>query len=70
MQLELYCGRKWDKVAISEPGWLGLHVSEANGGARYGLVEQAVVVEELGRACAPGPYLPTVLAAAILQKRT
>ena len=23
----------------------------------YGLVEQAVVIEELGRACAPGPYL-------------
>ena len=53
--------------AISEPGWLGLHVSEANGGAGYGLVEQAVVIEELGRACAPGPYLPTVLAAAILE---
>jgi 3-oxochol-4-en-24-oyl-CoA dehydrogenase len=54
--------------AIREPGWLGLHVSEANGGAGYGLVEQAVVVEELGRACAPGPYLGTVLAAAILQQ--
>ncbi|HTK15878.1 MAG TPA: acyl-CoA dehydrogenase [Acidimicrobiia bacterium] len=53
--------------AISEPGWLGLHVSEANGGAGYGLVEQAVVIEELGRACAPGPYVPTVLAAAVLQ---
>ncbi len=55
----------WD--AIREPGWLGLHVSEANGGAGYGLVEQAVVIEELGRACAPGPYVPTVVAAAILQ---
>jgi len=54
----------WD--AIREPGWLGLHVSEAHGGAGYGLVEQAVVIEELGRACAPGPYLPTVLASAIL----
>jgi len=32
-------------TAIGEPGWLGLHVSEANGGAGYGLVEQAVVVE-------------------------
>jgi alkylation response protein AidB-like acyl-CoA dehydrogenase len=53
--------------AISEPGWLGLHVAEDNGGAGYGLVEQAVVIEELGRACAPGPYLPTVLAAAVLQ---
>ena len=54
----------WD--AISEPGWLGLHVAEEFGGAGFGLVEQAVVVEELGRACAPGPYVPTVLAAAEL----
>ena len=55
-------------AAIREPGWLGLHISEAHGGAGYGLVEQAVVIEELGRACAPGPYLATVLAAAILQE--
>ena len=51
-------------AAICEPGWLGLHVSESYGGAGYSLVEQAVVVEELGRACAPGPYLASVLAAA------
>src|SRR5579862_6490933 len=52
--------------ALREPGWLGLHISEARGGAGYGLVEQAVVIEELGRACAPGPYLGTALAAAVL----
>jgi alkylation response protein AidB-like acyl-CoA dehydrogenase len=55
-------------AAICEPGWLGLHVSESYGGAGYSLVEQAVVVEELGRACAPGPYLASVLAAAVLQE--
>ncbi|MDQ1386172.1 MAG: hypothetical protein QOG65_3551, partial [Actinomycetota bacterium] len=55
----------WD--ALTEPGWIGLHVAEAHGGSGVGLVEQAVVVEELGRACAPGPYVPTVLAAAVLQ---
>ena len=54
-------------AAICEPGWLGLHVAESYGGAGYGLVEQAVVIEELGRACAPGPYLATVLAAAVIQ---
>ena len=54
-------------AALAEPGWLGLHVDESSGGAGYGYVEQAVVLEELGRAAAPGPYLPTVLAAAILQ---
>jgi alkylation response protein AidB-like acyl-CoA dehydrogenase len=54
-------------AALSEPGWLGLHVSEAHGGAGYGLVEQAVVIEEIGRAIAPGPYLATAIAAAILE---
>jgi alkylation response protein AidB-like acyl-CoA dehydrogenase len=53
-------------AALCEPGWLGLHVAEAHGGAGYGLVEQAVVVEELGRACAPGPYLATALATAVI----
>ena len=56
----------WD--ALVEPGWLGLHVDEAHGGSGAGLPEQAVVVEELGRACAPGPYVPTAIAAAVLQR--
>jgi alkylation response protein AidB-like acyl-CoA dehydrogenase len=54
----------WD--ALREPGWIGLHVDEAHGGSGAGLVEQAVVVEELGRACAPGSYVPTAIVAALL----
>jgi alkylation response protein AidB-like acyl-CoA dehydrogenase len=54
-------------AALCEPHWLGLHVDEDRGGAGFGLVEQAVVLEELGRACAPGPYLATVIAAAVLE---
>jgi alkylation response protein AidB-like acyl-CoA dehydrogenase len=53
--------------ALSEPGWIGLHVDEVHGGSGVGLVEQAVVVEELGRACAPGAYVPNALVAALLQ---
>jgi len=34
-------------------------VSEADGGLGLGAVELAVVVEELGRSVAPGPFLPT-----------
>ena len=49
-------------------GWLGLHVPESHGGQGYGLVELAVVLEELGRAVAPGPFLPTVLAAALVDR--
>ena len=49
-------------------GWLGLHVDEAHGGEGYGLAELAVVLEELGRACAPGPFLATVLTSALIQR--
>ncbi len=47
-------------------GWLGLHIPEEHGGSGYGLPELVVVVEELGRAVAPGPFTPTVIASAVL----
>ena len=47
-------------------GWLGLHLPEDVGGSGYGLEELVVVVEELGRAVAPGPFVPTVIASAVL----
>ncbi len=56
----------WDDLA--GVGWLGLHLDEAYGGEGYGIAELAVVLEELGRGCAPGPFLPTVLASALLQR--
>ncbi len=43
-----------------ELGWPALTVPERAGGLGLGMVELAVVVEELGRVMAPGPYLPTV----------
>jgi alkylation response protein AidB-like acyl-CoA dehydrogenase len=55
----------WSELASQ--GWLGLHVDEAYGGEGYGLTELAVVIEELGRAVAPGPFVATVLAAAVIQ---
>ncbi len=48
------------------PGWLGLHLAEEYGGEGAGVPELAVVLEELGRVVAPGPFLPTVLASAVL----
>jgi alkylation response protein AidB-like acyl-CoA dehydrogenase len=47
-------------------GWLGLHVPERHGGSGFGLEELVVVVEELGAAVAPGPFVPTVIASAVL----
>ncbi|WP_372507125.1 acyl-CoA dehydrogenase [Actinomadura madurae] len=52
--------------ALAEQGLLGLHLDEEHGGQGFGLLELAVVLEELGRAAAPGPFLPTVLASAVI----
>ncbi|MGI5169244.1 acyl-CoA dehydrogenase [Spirillospora sp. CA-253888] len=52
--------------ALAEQGLLGLHLDEEQGGQGYGLLELAVVLEELGRAAAPGPFLPTVLASSVV----
>ena len=53
---------------LAELGWLGLHVDEEHGGSGFGLPELVVVVEELGRAVAPGPFVPTVIASAVIAK--
>ena len=53
---------------LVELGWLGLHVEEEHGGSGFGLPELVVVVEELGRAVAPGPFVPTVIASATIAK--
>ncbi|RFS84073.1 acyl-CoA dehydrogenase [Actinomadura spongiicola] len=52
--------------ALAGQGLLGLHLGEEHGGQGYGLLELAVALEELGRAAAPGPFLPTVLASAVI----
>ena len=54
----------WSDLAAL--GWLGLHLPEEHGGSGYGLPELVVVVEELGRAVAPGPFLSTVIASAVI----
>jgi len=48
----------WKQMA--ELGWPALTVPEEFGGLGLGPVELAVVVEELGRVLAPGPFVPTV----------
>ncbi|MFZ4584126.1 MAG: acyl-CoA dehydrogenase [Acidimicrobiia bacterium] len=53
--------------ALSELGWTGLAIDEAFGGAGYTVNELAVVLEALGYVVAPGPFVPTVTAAALVQ---
>ncbi len=54
----------WDELRAL--GWLGLHLPEEHGGSGYGLPELVVVVEALGRGVAPGPFVPTVIASAVI----
>jgi 3-oxochol-4-en-24-oyl-CoA dehydrogenase len=54
----------WDD--LRQLDWLGLHIPEEHGGSGFGLPELVIVVEELGRAVAPGPFVPTVIASAVI----
>jgi alkylation response protein AidB-like acyl-CoA dehydrogenase len=51
---------------MAQLGWLGLSLPDTVGGSALGLVETAIVLEEMGRVAYPGPYLPTVLTATAL----
>ncbi len=52
--------------SFAEMGYLGLALPPAVGGQGLGTVELAIVLEEMGRVCAPGPFLDVVLAASLL----
>ena len=54
----------WDDIV--NLGWLGLHLPTEHGGSGYTLEELVVVVEEMGRAVAPGPFVSTVIASAVI----
>lgn len=54
--------------AMADQGWTGLIIPEEYGGLNLGLVELAAVCEEMGRACLPGPFLSTLLAAAVVAR--
>jgi alkylation response protein AidB-like acyl-CoA dehydrogenase len=50
-------------AAAGELGYFGLGLPLERDGAGYGLTEEMVLFEELGRALAPGPWLGTIVAA-------
>ncbi|HVB14649.1 MAG TPA: acyl-CoA dehydrogenase family protein [Candidatus Dormibacteraeota bacterium] len=53
----------WDPDSwreLGELGWLGVSAPESLGGAGLGFLEEAIVLEELGRCLYAGPYLATV----------
>ena len=61
---EGYDPAEWRRLA--EMGYLGLVLPARAGGQGLGAIELAIVLEEMGRMCVPGPYLDVVLAAVVL----
>jgi alkylation response protein AidB-like acyl-CoA dehydrogenase len=60
-----YDAALWHEIV--ELGWPGIAVAEQYGGQGLGAVELAVLLEELGYACASTPLLSTAVAAAVIQ---
>jgi len=56
-----YKPEMWAKMA--ELGWMGLAFPEEYDGMGMTFLDLAVLLEEMGRACLPGPFFPTVVLA-------
>ncbi len=56
----------WKELA--ELGWPGIAISEEHGGQGLGQIELSILCEELGRSLAPVPFLPSALAATIIEQ--
>ena len=50
---------------MAELGWMGLMVPETHGGAGLGLLDLALLMEQLGRAVVPGPFFSSVVLATL-----
>jgi alkylation response protein AidB-like acyl-CoA dehydrogenase len=54
-----YSRELWQEIA--ELGWMGLAFPEKYGGGSMNFLDLAVLLEEIGRACLPGPFFSTVI---------
>jgi alkylation response protein AidB-like acyl-CoA dehydrogenase len=45
---------------MSNLGWMGLFIPEQYGGVGMAFLDQAMLMEEMGRVCMPGPYFSTM----------
>ena len=54
----------WDKMA--DLGWMGLAFPEKYGGTGGSFLDLAVLLEEMGRACLPGPFFSTIVLAGMI----
>ncbi|HEV2982398.1 MAG TPA: acyl-CoA dehydrogenase family protein, partial [Solirubrobacteraceae bacterium] len=53
---------------LCELGWPGIALSEEHGGQGLGTIELAILAEELGRSIAAVPFLPSVMASALIEQ--
>src|SRR3954451_11528159 len=49
--------------AVGEQGWMAVTIEEQDAGLGLGLLDAAVLARCWGEGCAPGPFLPTLVAA-------
>ena len=54
----------WD--AAADQGLHGVHLAESVGGQGFGILELAIVIAEFGRRAAPGPFVPSAIASALI----
>ena len=54
---------------ITEMGWPGLLIPEADGGTGLGMVDAVVLQEEMGRVALPGPFFSSAIAATLAAER-
>ncbi|MFW6118334.1 MAG: acyl-CoA dehydrogenase family protein [Chloroflexota bacterium] len=54
-----YSKELWKEMA--ELGWMGLALPEKYGGGNMNFLDLGVLLEEMGRACLPGPFFSTVV---------
>jgi alkylation response protein AidB-like acyl-CoA dehydrogenase len=52
---------------LCELGWPGIAVAEEYGGQGLGTIELSILCEELGRSLAPVPFLPSAMAATVIE---
>ncbi len=52
---------------LCELGWPGIAISEEYGGGGLGRIELSILCEELGRAVAPVPFLPSAMASTMIE---
>ena len=54
----------WGQMA--ELGWMGLPLPEAAGGSGMGLLDLCLLIEEMGHACVPSPFVEAIAGSGLL----